>query len=179
MKVHIETNRLVLRELRESDVEGMFLLDSDPEVHKYLGNQPIQNRAQALENIRYVRDQYEANGLGRLAVLDKATGDFIGWSGLKLEKEVHPDFEYYDLGYRFRREYWGKGIATETAIASLEFGFNQHQFPKICAGADIDNVASNRILQKVGLQIGKPFEYLGVPHNWYEISRDKWLASQK
>ena len=96
MKFYLETERLILRELLETDLEGMFELDSNATVHKYLGNNPITTREQAAENIRYIREQYDKLGIGRFAAIEKSSGDFIGWSGLKLnvgEKEKPFDFE--------------------------------------------------------------------------------------
>jgi len=91
MKFHLETERLILREFQETDIDGIFELDSNPEVHKYLGNKPITTKDQALNYIQFIIQQYNDHGIGRFVALEKATGDFIGWSGLKLnygEKEA-------------------------------------------------------------------------------------------
>lgn len=69
----------------------------------------------------------------------------------------------------------GKGIGTETAIASLDYGFEKLDLPKICAAADIDNVGSNKILRKIGLQQTEVFEFEGISHNWYELTKAQWL----
>ena len=86
MKFYLETNRLILRDLRESDLDGMFALDSNPLVHKYLGNNPIQTKEEALKMIRFIRSQYEERGIGRFATIEKSSGEFMGWSGLKLKR---------------------------------------------------------------------------------------------
>ncbi|MBT8275171.1 MAG: GNAT family N-acetyltransferase [Bacteroidia bacterium] len=175
MNIHIETDRLILRDMEEYDVEGIFALDSDPDVHEYLGKNPITTMKQAREVIDYVRNQYKKHGIGRWAVIDKKTNDFIGWSGLKFETTVREEFDYYDLGYRFRKKYWGKGIATETAIASLKYGFEKLKLDEISGAADVDNLASNKILQKVGLKYVETFNYEGIPHHWYTLKRSEWL----
>jgi len=108
-----------------------------------------------------------------LAIIDKKTNDFIGWSGLKFEQELRK-FDYYDLGYRLRKEYWGKGIATEASIKSLRYGFKDRNLEKIGAGADIDNIASNRVLQKVGFKVFDTFDFEGLPHNFYEMTKSEW-----
>ena len=164
MKIHVETDRLIMRDLETTDLEGMFLLDSDPDVHHFLGKKPITSKEQAMEAIEYVRGQYEKNGIGRWAVVDKKTNDFIGWSGLKYEVGLR-EFDYYDLGYRLRKEYWGKGIATETAIESLKYGFNTMGLEEIGGAAAIEHIASNTILQKVGLRFVELFDFEGEPHN--------------
>ncbi len=174
MKIFVETNRFLLRELLEDDVEGMYALDSDPEVHQFLGNSPIQSKDEALAIIKNIRWQYEAKGIGRWAIIDKETNDFVGWTGLKYEEKLREDFSYYDLGYRLRKEYWGKGIATETALASLEYGFNEMNLDEIGAAADVKHAASNKILQKIGLRLVDTFVYDSEPHYWYSLKKTDW-----
>ena len=93
MKIYIETERLILREIRDEDVQGMYELDADPMVHKYLGNRPISTIDEAKNVIKYIQKQYEENGIGRWAIIDKKTKDFIGWSGLKYETELRTEFK--------------------------------------------------------------------------------------
>jgi ribosomal-protein-alanine N-acetyltransferase len=174
MKVYVETDRLLMREFTEDDAPGLFALDSDPEVHKYLGNMTVKTIEESRDIIRFIRKQYEENGIGRWAVIDKATGDFIGWSGLKYEKNLRRGMEYYDVGYRLRRQYWGQGIATETAIESLKYGFGEMGVEEICAAAHVDNAASNRVLQKIGMALTETFDYDGELHNWYRLKRADW-----
>jgi ribosomal-protein-alanine N-acetyltransferase len=176
MKVHIETDTLIIRELEVSDAEGMFKLDSDPEVHEFLGKNPIKTIDEAHEAIAYIRKQYISNGIGRWAIIDKNTEDFIGWTGLKYEKGLRKEFNYYDLGYRLRKKYWGHGIATETAIASLNYGFEKLNLKAIGAAAEVNHTASNKILKKIGLKFIEPFDYEGVTHNWYNLSKTDWVA---
>ena len=178
MRIYVDTGRLILREIVESDVDGIFELDSDPEVHRYLGNKPIKSIREAQETIKHIRDQYEENGIGRWAVIEKMTNEFIGWTGLKYEEDVRTEMNYYDIGYRFKKKFWGKGIATETAIASLNYGFRELNLKEIYGGAHVENIASNKVLQKVGLKYIETFEYDGEPHNWYRIDRKDWLKQK-
>ncbi len=178
MKVHIETERLILREIEEYDVTGIFELDSDADVHEFLGKKPIKTMKEAEQVISYIRNQYTTDGIGRWAIIDKETNDFIGWSGLKYEREVRTEFNYYDLGYRLRKKYWGKGIATETAIESLKYGFEKLNLKEISGAADINHLASNKILQKVGLKFIETFDFEDLPHHWYSLKRSEWLASR-
>ena len=69
MKIFAETERLLLREIQLTDVAGFFELDSDPEVHRYLGSAPVQNNQQIVEAIQFIRNQYINNGIGRWAVI--------------------------------------------------------------------------------------------------------------
>ncbi len=147
MKIFVKTRRLILREIIEDDLIGLYELDSDPEVHRYLGNNPVQNIDQSKEIIKFIHQLYEETGIGRWAIIDRETKEFIGWSGLKYEKSLRKKFNYYDLGYRLRRKYWGKGIATETAIESIKYGFTVLNLCGICAAAHIENISSNVSIQ--------------------------------
>ncbi|MEL6805649.1 MAG: GNAT family N-acetyltransferase [Bacteroidota bacterium] len=179
MDKQIETDRLILRDIEEKDIKGIFELDSDPEVHRYLGNKPIKTWSEAESIVNYIRDQYETDGIGRWAVIDKASQEFVGWAGLKYERAVRTDMDYYDLGYRLKRKFWGRGIATEASLASLEYGFEVLNLQEIYAGAHIKNTGSNKVLRKVGLRFLETFEYDGEPHHWYRMGRDEWKGVNK
>lgn len=169
MSKYIETDRLLLRELFPSDDLGMFELDSNPEVHKYLGNNPVTDIEQSREAIAHIREQYLTRGIGRWAVILKETNEFIGWSGIKLEKDVNGHDFFYDLGYRFIQKHWGKGYAIEAANAFVNYGFNKLKLDTICAYADAGNKASRNVLEKAGLHYINTFEYEGEEEVWYEI----------
>lgn len=169
MKTSIETERLLLRELLPADDAGMFELDSNPEVHIYLGNNPVKSIEEVQEAIVNIRQQYLENGIGRWAVILKETGEFIGWSGLKLEKNVNGHETFYDLGYRFIQKHWGKGYGYESAKAFVDFGFNEMKLSVINAYADFNNLGSRKILEKVGMHFVNTFEEDGVQEAWYEI----------
>ena len=175
MKIHFETPRLIIRDLEEFDTKGIFELHSDPEVHKYLGENPIKTIKEAEYIVNYIRKQYIKNGIGRWAVIDKQTNEFIGWTGLKYEEELRKTSPYYDLGYRLKKKYWGQGIGTETANKSLNYGFNEFNLTEICAAANINNIASNKILMKIGLRYIDTFQFDGATHNWYKINNSDWI----
>ena len=88
MKIFAETKRLILREILLTDIDGMFELDSDPEVHRYLGNKPVSDKDQIIKVINFIRQQYLDNGIGRWAIIDKKTNNFIGWTGLKFVTDM-------------------------------------------------------------------------------------------
>jgi ribosomal-protein-alanine N-acetyltransferase len=170
MQTFIETERLLIREILPTDIEGMFEMDSDPEVHRYLGKQFLQTREESAQMNASIRQQYIDNGIGRWAMIEKKSGEFIGWTGLKFMTEpVNGHIHYYDLGYRLRQKYWGKGYASESAIAAVDYGFNQLKLKAIYAFADLGNHASIHILRKAGLECKETFDYKGVPHQWLEI----------
>lgn len=164
------TERFVLRPFQDNDEEGLFKLDSDPEVHRYLGNRPLTDRNQVKPILEGIIKQYREYGIGRWAIIDQHSGDFIGWSGLKYETHIRP-FSYYDLGYRIMHKYWGRGIATETAQAALIFGFEQLKLQEIHAAANVDNIASNRVLKKLGFKLVDTFTFDHALHHWYSLSQ--------
>jgi ribosomal-protein-alanine N-acetyltransferase len=173
MTYSIETERLLLRELRKEDLEGMFALDSNPNVHKYLGNKPIKTKAEAQKNIESIINQYKTRGIGRFAVIEKASNQFIGWSGIKFntgDKETLGEKrDFYDVGYRFIERFWNKGYGYETAIAALDFGFNNLKLETIVGAAETGNIASNKILTKIGLKYIETFPYDNEMINWYTL----------
>ena len=175
MNVHLQTNRFILRDIEETDIEGMHALESDPEVLTYLGIPPTKTLEETAKIIAYIRKQYADNGIGRWAIIDKQSDDFVGWGGLKFEQKVRSDFDYYDLGYRLRKKYWGQGIGTEIATGSLAFGFNEMNLDLIQAAAHVDNIGSNKILKKIGLKFIEPFNFEGMPHNWYALHKSEYL----
>ncbi len=175
MTIYTETERLFLRELHPTDATAMFVLDSDPEVHRYVGNKPVTTIGQVEDVIQFIRQQYVDNGIGRWAVVEKKSGHFIGWAGLKLMKdEVNGHVNYYDIGYRFIRQYWGLGYATEAARAIRDYGFDQMNLIEINAQADAANKASDHVLLKTGLANLGNFLCEGVENNWYAITREEW-----
>jgi RimJ/RimL family protein N-acetyltransferase len=175
MKIFIETERLILRELLPADADEMFEMDSDPEVHKYLGKKPVTDIAQIRDVIQFVRQQYIDNGIGRWAMVDKNTNAFLGWTGLKLMKEPTEGYDtYYDLGYRLLRKYWDKGFATESAIAAARYGFKTMNLAEINGQVELGNTASQRVLEKTGLKKVDVRNFYGEPHHWLSLKREDW-----
>lgn len=87
MEVFVQTERFLLREIVPEDEAALYKLDSDVEVHRYLGSKPVKTIEEVREVIKFIRKQYDENGIGRWAIIDKTTGEFVGWSGLKLVRE--------------------------------------------------------------------------------------------
>jgi [ribosomal protein S5]-alanine N-acetyltransferase len=167
MRIIAETPRLILREMVSEDAAGMFELDSDPEVLLYLGTPPMTQIEQSRDLIRQVQQQYADHGVGRVTVILKSTGEYIGWSGLKFNlPELNGCTRYYDLGYRFLPRFWGCGYGLEAAQASMDYGFNTLQIDSIYAGAMIDNIGSRRILEKVGMTFQNEFVLENIPASW-------------
>jgi RimJ/RimL family protein N-acetyltransferase len=154
MKTIMETNRCYLRELSINDAKYFYDLNSDHQVIKYTGDIAFENIAEAksfLENY----NQYKLYGFGRWAVIDKSNGDFLGWCGLKYSS----DLDEVDIGFRFFRKYWNQGFATETAKACIDYGFNHLQLKKIVGRAMEINLASVRVLERIGMSLFGKFEF--------------------
>jgi len=151
MKVIFETDRLLLRQFTLKDVTILLELNSDPVVLKYLHEPLLQDEAHAETILKtIILPQYEKK-LGRWAVHLKDDNSFLGWCGLK----YRPELEEIDLGYRFMQTAWGKGFATEAAQETLEYGFKKLNLSLITGRAHIENLASIRVLEKIGM------EYIG------------------
>jgi RimJ/RimL family protein N-acetyltransferase len=148
----------------------MWELDSDEEVHIYLGKKPVQTMDEIHAAIQSVRVQYERFGVGRCVVIEKTTNAVIGWAGIKhVDFEVNGHINYYDLGYRFIKRCWGKGYASEAAKASLQFAWDVLVASEVNAYVDMNNIASRNVLTKTGLQLMNTFDYEGDEHGWYSI----------
>ena len=179
MNLRIETDRILLRPLELSDAERMFLLDSDPVVCQYLGTQPVESIDVSKEIIEGIMQQYEETGVGRLAVILKEEDKLIGWCGLKMHKEeVNGVKDFYDLGFRFIPQYWGKGIATEASKAVVNEAFLTLPIEKIFAYADTRNKGSIRVLEKIGFHYVKLFYDRDELCSWYELSRQAYSQNR-
>jgi len=181
MDIYIETERLYIRPLAVADEQGMFEMGSDPEVHKYIGGKHYQTIEQGRGAITDIMQQYKDNGVGRWAVIEKATDEFVGWTGLKLMKErVNAMIDYYDFGYRLMRKFWGKGYATESGRASLSYGTDTLKLKEVYGMTDVNNAASRRVLEKLGFKYIETFGYdgqpgwrqPGEPATWYKWTRE-------
>jgi len=165
----IETPRLTLSRFKESDAHLIQQLNSDYDVVKYLHEPIIYTEEKALQVLMdIILPQYKM-GIGRWAVYTKDGNEFIGWCGLK----QRPEAQEIDLGYRFIKSSWGKGYATEAAKATLQYGHQNLKLEKIIAHANIDNIASQKVLEKIGMEyVGESMDdgemvkgYVSFSHN--------------
>ena len=165
MNVIIETERLLLRTFTEEDAPLIYDLNLNPEVIRYTFD-PIKDVSHALEIIqKVILPQYALYNHGRWAVHLKPTLEFLGWCGLKYLAEE----DEIDLGYRFKKEYWGKGYATEAAFASIKYGFEKLNLRRIVGRADPENLGSVAVLEKCNMTYIGEYEMDGHPVLTYEI----------
>ena len=169
MKKLIATKRLILREFDLSDAQSLYELNANPDVLKYTGDHPFASIQEAVSFLDNYYD-YSVNGYGRWAVICKESDEFLGWCGLKLNEE-----EMIDLGFRFFQEYWGKGYATEAAEAALGYGFSQLNMHEIIGRASIENVASIKVLEKIGMRFWKYDRCEGINNAaYYRINKKNY-----
>ncbi|WP_106794868.1 GNAT family N-acetyltransferase [Aquimarina sp. Aq78] len=176
MKTLIETERLLLKEITLDDKEEMFQLHSNFDVQKYTGEplvESIEEMEQAIQTRIY---DYKKYGYGRWATFLKNGMQFVGWAGLA----YLPEFDEIDLGYRFSPKYWGMGFATEASHAILRYGFDKLELRRIIAIAMKENIASIRVMEKVGMEFDKfaPYEVEGEDVAWYWCDK-KLIARNK
>lgn len=162
-----ETKRLSLRELTTDDADHFYLLNQDPEVVKYTGDLPFGGVQEAIDFLS-AYDQYERYGVGRWAVIRKTDHAFLGWCGLKF----HPNSKVYDLGFRFYRKYWNQGYASEAALACLNYGFKELNLSEIIGHAMKANIASVKVLEKIGMQFHASSDFEGHEGVLFKIRRE-------
>ena len=160
-----------LREWRPGELEAMHRWLSDPDVTRYLtwGAKSIDDSARHLdlclaEQARPDRQRYY------MAVELAATGEVIGDAGFEWVKEREGDFGYFLLP-----AYWGKGLGTECARAVLALAFGPCGARTMRASCDARNIASERVMQKCGMQLDPQAVTPG--RRAYRITRDQWGAA--
>ncbi len=162
----LETERLYLRELQETDADNIYLLNSDPDVIRYTGDNPFEN-IEETRNFLINYDHYKKFRLGRWAVLRKSDDQFLGWCGLRYISED----DEYDLGFRFLKTFWNQGYATESARACIRYGFAVRSIHRIIGRALKENTASIKVLKKTGMQFFHESNFHGMPAVTYKIDK--------
>jgi RimJ/RimL family protein N-acetyltransferase len=194
MQVFLETERLLLRRFTPDDAEHLIALDSDPAVMRFISGgtptPPEEMRDNMLPHILRYYEQYD--GYGFWAVIEKATGDFLGW--FHFRPWAGSDRDEPELGYRLRQSAWGKGYATEGSRALIRKGFTDLGVRRVVASAYGENIGSRRVMEKAGMRLVRTFRMTpeefaahGIPYDaglWdgddveYAIERAEWVAQE-
>ncbi|MCZ6652050.1 MAG: GNAT family N-acetyltransferase [Planctomycetota bacterium] len=148
MSFIIETERLGMREFGPEDADDFFALCTNPQVMKYIGGEDVPANVEAMRDKIVAHPDYKRHGFGRWACIHKATGRLIGFTGLKRLEDFGGDV---DLGYRFLPEFWRQGLATESGLPCIRYGFEVLGLDRIIGLAIPENVASVRVLEKCGM----------------------------
>jgi RimJ/RimL family protein N-acetyltransferase len=183
MRVFLETERLLLRYAVEADADNLYLLNSDPEVMRYLTARPTP-RAEIETEILPRFMVGPGGGAPRTWIaIEKASGAFLGGFALETPEKGPPDEG--ELGYRLRPAAWGKGYATEGARALVAKGFGEFGLGRIWGQTMAVNLGSRRVMEKAGmtyartfdLQWDEPLEGAEKGEVEYAINRVEWLAA--
>jgi RimJ/RimL family protein N-acetyltransferase len=160
----VETERLTLRPLGPSDVDELERLHADPEVMRYLDPAPVED---------YLTGSFHA-------AVEKRTGRWLGW--FELKDAGNGDWE---LGYRLHRDCWGRGYATEGALALVEHGFTECGAQRVVATTMTVNTGSRRVMEKCGLRYvrtvfldwDEPLPGAGHGDVEYALTRQEWESA--
>jgi len=151
----ITTRRLLLRRWRDEDIEPFAAMCSDPEVMRYIGSGATRTREQAAAAIQAFETAWEETGHGLFAVELLGSDRLIGFTGLAEPSFLPEIMPTVEVGWRLARQAWGNGYATEAARAALEFGLVTLGIPEIVSIYQVDNHASARIMQKLGMRFDR------------------------
>ena len=166
MARRLTTERMILEPMDERHFEFLARLRADPEVMKFrYGGPESEERTGA--DLQEYRRTWENHEFGVWALLDKATGTFLGEGGLFIRE----DGRGIALRFAFFQFAWGQGLASEFVAAALEYGFSEVGLPRIVAVAQEANSASRRVMEKAGLVLEDTFENQGVRLVLYAIQR--------
>ncbi len=169
--VEIETQRLLLRRWREEDLEPYAHICEDAEVMRYIGVGEPLTRAQSREQVAKFTHLWEERGFGLWAVEERASGSFIGFVGLARHDDWTEGEHKTEVGWRLDRSFWGRGLATEGAVASVRYGFEELGLERIISIIRPANLASRRVAEKAGLTLRGETRWRGRDVVWYAIDR--------
>lgn len=143
-----QTERLLVRQLTEKDIDAMYAIYSDADAMRWVGDGEPITRDGCLKWIEVTRRNYATRGYGMSALTLRTTGSVVGFCGL-----VHPGCQpEVEIKYALLRDYWGQGFASEAAKGMLAYGAKILGMQEVIATTAPDNVASQRVLQKAGMQ---------------------------
>jgi ribosomal-protein-alanine N-acetyltransferase len=174
--MNLETERLVLRNWQEADVNCYLMLAQDVGYNCFSlpGRFLVHTAEEAKEKVRQRIALFNELRLGKFPIFLKSTGEFIGTCGMEpFELHGQPEVE---LGYRLCLQYWGQGYAAEAAAAILKYGFETLSRKKILAYALPQNRASLKILEKLGFRYLNDFIHADLPHKLYEYPSERFIG---
>ena len=154
----LTTDRLVLRAFTEQDVDALHRVLSDREVHRYFPRTDPPSRDRVEKIIASQLEHWKEHGYGWWAVLLRSNQDLIGWCGLQFV----PEFEEAEVAFLLSKAHWGKGLGTEAAQAAARFGFETLGLECLIAIAHVENTASQRVIEKLGLSFVEQLHLWGI-----------------
>ena len=172
-EITLESERLLLRWLREDDFDQYARMCRDPEVMRFLGGELLTD-IEVWRQMASIMGHWYFRGHGIWAVEEKSTGQLIGRIGF-----IYPiGWPAFELGWTLARESWGKGYATEGAQRALQYAFTEMGREHVISLIAPANVASASVAERLGEKIEGQTELLGKEVLIYGIGREAWAASQ-
>lgn len=173
----LPTSRLILRRWRDDDIEPMAAINADPEVMRWIGTGAVRDLDQTTSGIEAIERQWEASGYGLFAIEERATGALLGFTGMAVPYFLPEVMPAVEIAWRLGRPHWGRGIATEASAAALGFGLVDRSLDEIIAIVQIGNVASERVMVKLGMEFDRQTVDPGTgrPLRVYQITRKAYL----
>lgn len=163
----IKTERLVLCGFELHDLDELSAILNKPAVMRYMpGGSPFP-RERAEKTLHGIIGHWEERGYGWWAVRRRDSPHLIGWCGLTYLEELNET----EVAYLFDEPHWSKGLATEAALASLQYGFDEVDLDTIVALAHVDNTASRRVMEKCGMTYVENLHLWGLELAKYTIAR--------
>ena len=181
--VDIQTERLRLRQWRDSDREPFAAMGQDPRVMEHFPELP--DRAMSDKLVDHWQANIARNGWGFWAAERLDTGEFIGFVGLQVPSKPFPFSPCVEVGWRLAHAHWGHGFASEAARRSLQFGFEQLKLDEIVSFTTLGNLRSQAVMQRIGMRRdAATFEHPRIEpghpqreHCLYRLSREQWEAT--
>ena len=182
MSINISTKRLNLRCWEENDMASLIKMNQDAEVMKYFPS--TMTEKESLAFYKRVQNHFLEYGFGLFVVEEKVSNIFLGYTGFMIAQFESDFTPRVEIGWRFNKNYWGNGYATEAAKACLEYGFSKLNLDIIHSFTSILNKKSEAVMQRIGMvKIGE-FNHpkLSVEsqlrlHVKYFSKKDNYLAS--
>ena len=165
----LQTERLVLRAFRDSDLDGFAAMMGDERVARWFGGH-ASDRAQAWRTMALFLGHWDLRGYGQWVAEDKASGSFVGRVGL-WQPEGWPGLE---VGWAIAPDLWGQGYATEGGRASVAWAFDELGVDEVISVTLPDNRASRRVMEKVGLDYDRTQDVAGHEQVIYVTTAGTW-----
>lgn len=163
----LETERLILRPMTQTDFEALHLIFTDANVMAAF-NHPLFTGEQMQRWLQRNLDHQNEFGYGLFSVILKETGELIGDCGL----EQMEDQGAAELGYDLRSDFWNRGYATEAAIAVRDYAFDVLCLPRLISLIRVGNLASKRVAEKVGMTLAEEFPRYGIRYWKYSLENE-------
>jgi RimJ/RimL family protein N-acetyltransferase len=172
MSALFETERLLVRHFTHDDLDVFADLCADPEVMRSMGDGTTLPRETVAHWIDVCQTKYATRGYGTSAVIEKASGDFIGYCGVVRA----PDLDFDEVIYAFVPSAWGKGYATEVAEAMIKYVFGVSALDTIYATIAPENKPSQNVADKLGMHFEREWDDNGDIALVYAITREEALG---